>query len=230
MPSTESEGVLNMWYSFDFGPAHIVSVDTETDFDKSPEGSADAPCDSASPKIPGVGMLCQDHLYKAGEFAPEEGYLQWLEADLRRANASRSAERPWVVAMGHRTWLVRDGLAPKGKDDAAVEAVHRALFEKYQVDLYICGHKHAYMRFLPAKGQAATPLVVTGAAGNDEGLAAKEYPDTQVTNAEWDYMQRSSMYQVGTIDVSRTQLTWKAIDSSTGKVFDSFTLTKGAVA
>jgi hypothetical protein len=29
----------NMWYSFNYGPVHFVSFDTETDFDHAPEGS-----------------------------------------------------------------------------------------------------------------------------------------------------------------------------------------------
>jgi hypothetical protein len=32
MPSPESGGTLNMWYSFDYGSIHFVQIDTETDF------------------------------------------------------------------------------------------------------------------------------------------------------------------------------------------------------
>ena len=37
MPGSESGGVGNFWYSFDYGLAHFVSVDGETDFPYSPE-------------------------------------------------------------------------------------------------------------------------------------------------------------------------------------------------
>lgn len=37
MPGSESGGVGNFWYSFDYGLAHFVSIDGETDFPYSPE-------------------------------------------------------------------------------------------------------------------------------------------------------------------------------------------------
>ena len=37
MPGKESGGVGNMWYSFDYGLAHFISLDGETDFPYSPE-------------------------------------------------------------------------------------------------------------------------------------------------------------------------------------------------
>merc|ERR1711957_820984 len=63
MPSASSDGVLNMWYSFNFGPIHFVSVNSETDF-------------------PGAGE--ENHgdsgFYKAGHFGRKGQYLAWLEA------------------------------------------------------------------------------------------------------------------------------------------------------
>lgn len=37
MPGPETKGVSNFWYSFDYGNAHFVTIDTETDFPYSPE-------------------------------------------------------------------------------------------------------------------------------------------------------------------------------------------------
>lgn len=37
MPGSESGGVTNFWYSFDYGLAHFVSMDGETDYANSPE-------------------------------------------------------------------------------------------------------------------------------------------------------------------------------------------------
>ena len=36
MPSPESGGSLNMWYSFNAQRTHFVSIDTETDYDGAP--------------------------------------------------------------------------------------------------------------------------------------------------------------------------------------------------
>lgn len=37
MPSPESNGTLNMWHSFNYGPVHFISIDTETGFEGAPE-------------------------------------------------------------------------------------------------------------------------------------------------------------------------------------------------
>jgi len=36
MPSDESDGVENMWYSYNVGPVHISVIDTESDYDGAP--------------------------------------------------------------------------------------------------------------------------------------------------------------------------------------------------
>lgn len=38
MPAEESGSGTNMWTSFDYGNAHFISIDTETDYDHAPEG------------------------------------------------------------------------------------------------------------------------------------------------------------------------------------------------
>lgn len=206
MPSKESGGVMNMWYSFDYGPVHFISANTETDFDGATEEKfGDGGWE--------VGL-------KSGGFAQQGEYERWLEADLKAADANR-VERPWIVAFGHRTWFYRDH---RTKDPDTMNA-HRPLFEKYGVDLYMTGHVHAYSRHLPPAGSGDVPVVVTGAAGCDEGLEgwAKE---EGVADDGFAYYADGTVYQVGTLDISREVLTWKAHNSETGEVFDTFTLTK----
>jgi hypothetical protein len=38
MPAVESGSGTNMWSSFDYGMAHFIMIDTETDVPKAPEG------------------------------------------------------------------------------------------------------------------------------------------------------------------------------------------------
>eukprot|EP01063_Lacrimia_lanifica_P034874 TRINITY_DN6546_c0_g1_i1.p1 TRINITY_DN6546_c0_g1~~TRINITY_DN6546_c0_g1_i1.p1 ORF type:complete len:510 (+),score=138.41 TRINITY_DN6546_c0_g1_i1:69-1598(+) len=152
MPSAESGGVLNMWYSWNYGPAHFVSLNTETDF-------------------PGAG---EEHrgdskIFSAGGFRPAGVYMRWLEADLKQAAEDRARGKiGFIIAGGHRTCC---------KDIPGVEA----LFAKYGVDLYLSGHIHKYFRSYkscvpPAcestdasvPSNASTTYVVAGGAGNDE--------------------------------------------------------------
>jgi hypothetical protein len=72
MPSNESGGVLNMWFSWNYADVHFVSIDTSTDFPNAPEGKTG---DSHMPWFP------------SGGFAKDGEYMRWLEADLAAAKA-----------------------------------------------------------------------------------------------------------------------------------------------
>merc|ERR1712070_1157448 len=114
------------------------------------------------------------------------------------------------------------------EQDATSAAAHKPLFEKYGVDLFMAGHVHAYSSHVPpASGGVA--VVVTGAAGCDEDLGNWE-EEKGVADDGFTYYTNGKVYQVGTLDVSRDSLTWKAHNSETGDVFDTFTLTKPATA
>eukprot|EP00439_Symbiodinium_sp_Y106_P054958 s578_g7.t1 len=145
----------NMWYSFNVGPVHFVSINTETDFP------------GAEETLTGDGHFCW---LKAGQFGADGEYLRWLEEDLKEAVAARnSGLRPWIIAGGHRPL--------KNIKQSGVSE----LFEKYGVDLYFAGHAHMYWRDPPVQAGKATSnemrvykdvegfiQVVAGGAGCDE--------------------------------------------------------------
>ena len=127
MPSKESDGILNMWYSFNYGQAHFVSLDSETDYKGAYEGEID-----------------RFFILKSGHFSPEaNGYLKWLERDLQQAFNERHM-RPWIIVAGHRPMYLHDDV---GVFRAAVEE----LLLKYEVDLYLSGHVHEYYRTFPVR-------------------------------------------------------------------------------
>jgi hypothetical protein len=106
--------------------------------------------------------------------------LAWLEADLQRANANRTAA-PWIIVYGHRS------IYCSCDEDCGVDAVIvredlEPLFYTYGVDLWINGHEHNYERlysifkdqYMGGSGNLvqnppATVYLVTGDAGNREG-------------------------------------------------------------
>jgi len=155
MPSKTSGGRANMWYSFNVGPVHFVSINTETDFP------------GAEETLTGDGHFCW---LKAGQFGADGEYLRWLEEDLKEAVAARnSGLRPWIIAGGHRPL--------KNIKQSGVSE----LFEKYGDDLYFAGHAHMYWRDPPVQAGKATSnemrvykdvegfiQVVAGGAGCDE--------------------------------------------------------------
>ncbi|KAK9250497.1 Metallo-dependent phosphatase-like protein [Lipomyces tetrasporus] len=79
MPTKDqTEGyVQNMWYSWNYGMAHFVQFNTETDFSSAPE-----------------------HVY-SGPFGTSGQQVAWLEADLAAVDRTVT---PWVIVSGHRPW------------------------------------------------------------------------------------------------------------------------------
>lgn len=69
---------LNMHYSFNYGSAHFIAIDTETGY-------------------PGSALETR-YVLPCGGFSDQ---LSWLENDLIQANAQRSV-RPWIFVYGHR--------------------------------------------------------------------------------------------------------------------------------
>jgi len=119
---------------------------------------------------------------------------QWLEADLKAANAPAArAARPWILVFGHRPMYcstrdgddctkvhcrTRVGLHHGGKYVYGLEPV----LAKYGVDLAIWAHEHAYERLYPVYNYTvyagedpyvnpkAPVHITTGSAGCQERL------------------------------------------------------------
>lgn len=104
MPGTESGGVGNFWYSFDYGLAHFVSIDGETDFPYSPEWPF-ARDVSGNETLP---TEQETYITDSGPFGAVDGTIndlqsyaqyQWLKKDLENVDRIKT---PWVIAMSHR--------------------------------------------------------------------------------------------------------------------------------
>ena len=124
MPSEESGGVGNFWYSFDYGLAHFIMIDSETDFP--------------------VGIQSPDEAggYDAGANSGPFGYpnqqYDWFESDLASVNREKT---PWVIVGLHRPWYVG---AQNDSGDVCLpcQQAFEPLMIKYGVDLYMQGHVH----------------------------------------------------------------------------------------
>ncbi|KAF4986942.1 hypothetical protein FGRMN_10614 [Fusarium graminum] len=147
MAGESSGGVGNFWYSFDYGLAHFVSIDTETDYAHSPDKTfeTDVNGDGSHP------TPNQTHITDSGPFGTINGsyndstsfeQYQWLKHDLRSVNRCKT---PWVIVMGHRPMYSSKVVGYQQHLRNAFED----LFLKYEVDLYISGHVHWYERLFP---------------------------------------------------------------------------------
>jgi len=209
-PGREHRG-HNMWYSFDFGPIHFVSINTETDFHNAPEEH--------------IGN-CKKCAIPAGSFGrTTDEYLNWLKADLEAANKNRK-ERPWIIVYGHRPFYVLEGT--KAWEPELVASTG-ALVGQY-ADIYITGHVHYYSRGIPTQSSITDrkfkPLhLVVGGAGNEETTV--QFDKKSGTSKFYDFLGYSKSTSTSTLTlVNKYEIQIKSIVSKSGDVFDGVKVTK----
>lgn len=212
MPSHESDGVMNMWFSYNYGPVHFVHIDTETDF-------------PGAPKDAYVGL-------ETGGFGRQ---MDWLAADLAKASSPEERKlRPVIIVAGHRPVYSVDSTDGHGNPAGSARALQAAiepLMLQHNVTLYLCGHKHSYELHWPvADGQLVqrsfykprTPVyMVQGAGGNIESYTDYANDPTPSWGRYWE----GSYWGVGLMTVNRTAVSWEMYSAANGSVTDRMLLT-----
>eukprot|EP01138_Halocafeteria_seosinensis_P001927 gb/GECG01001973.1/.p1 GENE.gb/GECG01001973.1/~~gb/GECG01001973.1/.p1 ORF type:complete len:497 (+),score=50.55 gb/GECG01001973.1/:1-1491(+) len=203
LPGPESGG-NNMWYSFNYGNIHFINIDSETNYPNSPN---------------------DEHIFlDNGGFWGNQ--LKWLEQDLIEANKDRHV-RPWVVVAGHR---------PLYSVQLRGHSTMRDTFEKllydYKVDIYFCGHQHAYERQWPTyKGvpektynnPRAPVYLVNGAGGDSEGHSTYN----NVSGIPWNVYWNTANFGYGIItSLNSTALHWAFYGAVNDTKLDEITLYK----
>jgi hypothetical protein len=95
MPGKESGGVTNFWYSFDYGMAHFISLDGETDLAYSPSYTLTREKHAAGETLPARNAT---YLTDAGPFGSNgnetdnKSYqqYQWLVKDLAKIDRKKT--------------------------------------------------------------------------------------------------------------------------------------------
>ncbi|KAJ5152649.1 uncharacterized protein N7482_009127 [Penicillium canariense] len=194
------------WYSFEYGMAHIVMINTETDFPDAPDGTdGSANLDS-------------------GPFGKPNQQTDFLKADL--ASVDRTIT-PWVIVAGHRPWYSTGS----GNGCDSCQAAFEDIFYQYGVDLGVFGHVHNSQRFAPVyngtadangmKDPKAPMYIVAGGPGNIEGLSSV---GTKPDYTEFAYADDYSYAKISFVDEQNLQVDF--YQSSTGDLLDSSTLYK----
>ncbi|KAK5682662.1 hypothetical protein LTS10_005791 [Elasticomyces elasticus] len=148
MPGEETGGVGNMWYSFDYGLAHFVTFDGETDYPYSPEwpfvrdlkGNETLPTeDETYVTDSGPFGTIEDDQWKVKTAYQQ---YQFLKKDLESVDRTKT---PWVIAMSHRPMYSSEVSSYQKNMRNAFEE----LFLENGVDMYYAGHIHWYERIWP---------------------------------------------------------------------------------
>ncbi|MGC1737889.1 purple acid phosphatase family protein [Mycobacterium sp.] len=128
LPDSGSDRELGgLWYSFTAGSVRIISL------------SNDDVCfqDGGNSYV---------HGYSGG------AQKRWLEDELADARADRRVD--WVVVCMHQT-AISTADHTNGAD-LGIRQEWLPLFDRYQVDLVVCGHEHHYERSHPIRGTQDT--------------------------------------------------------------------------
>jgi acid phosphatase len=241
MPGAETGGVSNFWYSFDYGLAHFISLDGETDFAYSPEKSFvyDIKGNETLPKEN------ETFVTNSGPFGTVDGsykdnknyeQYQWLKKDLASIDRKKT---PWIFAMSHRPMY--------SSETASYQKNLRAAFEglllEHGVDAYFSGHIHWYERLFPlgvngtidkasikdkstyyTNPGVSMTHIINGMAGNIESHSVlsgdeKKLDFTNVLN------QRDFGFSKLTVHDEK-KVSWQFIKGGDGSLGDEFTLLK----
>lgn len=156
-------GTENLFYSFNLGPVHFISISTEV------------------------------YYFLNYGVKPLIFQYQWLVRDLEEANKNENRQKqPWIIIYGHRPMYCSNGNTDDCTHSQTLTRVGwpflhmfglEELLYKYGVDVAIWAHEHSYERLWPIYDykvyngslkepyhNAKAPIhLVTGSAGCKEG-------------------------------------------------------------
>lgn len=150
------------WYRFKVGSALFISLAADDviyqdsgAFLAGPEPLTPAPSTGNAPIEPGTSLYIRG--YSAG------AQTRWLEETLAAAKQDESID--WIIVQMHQDAM---SSAHRGNgSDKGIRETWLPLFDRYGVDLVLCGHDHDYERSWPVRGcnhdvgrDAATGTVV----------------------------------------------------------------------
>jgi hypothetical protein len=137
-----------LWYRFQVGSVLFISLSADDviyqdsgAFVPGPEPLHPAPSTGNAPVAPGTS------LYNRGYSNGEQ--TRWLEETL--AAASKDENIDWIIVQMHQ-----DALSSSKNGNGSDKGIREAwlpLFDRYGVDLVLCGHDHDYERSWPVRGR-----------------------------------------------------------------------------
>lgn len=136
-----------LWYSFQVGSAFFISLSADDviyqdsgAFVAGPEPLVPVPSTGHPPIQPGTSLYNRG--YSSG------AQTRWLEETLAKAVKDPSVD--WIVVQMHQ-----DALSSSKNGNGSDKGIRESwlpLFDRYGVDLVLCGHDHDYERSWPVRG------------------------------------------------------------------------------
>jgi hypothetical protein len=147
LPSNGTREFEGRWYSFRVGSVLFVSLSADDvvyqdagAFVAGPAALLPAASTGNPPIAPGTSLYV--HGYSGG------AQTRWLEATLAQARRDHSID--WIIVQMHQ--CACSSSRTGNGSDLGIRAAWLPLFDKYEVDLVLCGHDHDYERSFPVRG------------------------------------------------------------------------------
>jgi hypothetical protein len=147
LPRNGIPGFEGRWYSFRVGSVLFVSLSADDVAYQDAAAFAAGPAplipdpSTGNPPIP-AGTSFYVRGYSGG------AQTRWLEATLAAARQDPSID--WVVAQMHQ--CACSSSRTGNGSDLGIREEWLPLFDRYEVDLALCGHDHGYERSFPVRG------------------------------------------------------------------------------
>ena len=135
------------WYKFQIGSALFISLSGDDvvhqdsgAFVAGPDALQPAPSTGNPPIMPGSSLYIRG--YSGG------AQTRWLESTLLAASQNSAID--WIIVQMHQ-----DALSSSKNGNGSDKGIREAwlpLFDRYGVDLVLCGHDHDYERSWPVRG------------------------------------------------------------------------------
>ena len=182
LPSNGTREFEGRWYSFRIGSVLFVSLSADDvvyqdagAFVAGPAALTPAASTGNPPIAPGTSLYV--HGYSGG------AQTRWLEATLAQARQDHSID--WIIVAMHQ--CACSSSKTGNGSDLGVRAAWLPLFDKYEVDLVLCGHDHDYERSFPVRG--FDPRVGTESATGAPVSTRRPHPVTTTDSGIFDTSQ-----------------------------------------
>lgn len=138
---------MGLWYRFQVGSAVFISLSADDviyqdsgAFVPGPDPILPAPSTGNGPIPPGTSIYNRG--YSGGE------QTRWLERTLKAAAQDTSVD--WIIVQMHQDAMSSSRYG--NGSDKGIRESWLPLFDRYGVDLVLCGHDHDYERSWPVRG------------------------------------------------------------------------------
>ncbi len=161
-------------------------------------------------------MLSSEH-----DLSPQSKQHKWLENELSSTNRTKT---PWVLVESHRPMYNNEDIPANTRVGIAMRKEFEHLLYQYNVDLFISGHYHSYMRscaglYRGVCNNGGPTHITVGTAGaelDDVPLLKTQWAEKYI--AQWGYGRITSF--------SNNTLLWEFVSDNGDRIKDSVMISK----